>query len=180
MPSYPQSPGGGSPPQFPPPSFATPGAMPYAGWGIRLGGWLIDAVILFLVRTIFGALLSHSNALVYRHTSVMTNGTVRHLRINFLVIILALIVGIVYATVMIAARGQTVGMMAVGIRAVCDPDFGQVGAGAALGRALMAEVLAVTVIGWFLDWLWPLWDKKNQTLHDKVAGTVVLRVRNTG
>jgi len=27
----------------------------------------------------------------------------------------------------------------------------------------------------FLDLLWPLWDRRNQTLHDKAAGTVVLR-----
>ena len=26
-----------------------------------------------------------------------------------------------------------------------------------------------------LDALWPLWDRQNQTLHDKAAGTVVLR-----
>jgi len=28
-----------------------------------------------------------------------------------------------------------------------------------------------------LDGLWPLWDKKRQTLHDKVVRTVVLRVQ---
>jgi len=27
---------------------------------------------------------------------------------------------------------------------------------------------------WVLDVLFPLWDAKNQTLHDKVAGTVVI------
>jgi uncharacterized RDD family membrane protein YckC len=31
-----------------------------------------------------------------------------------------------------------------------------------------------------LDVLWPLWDAKNQTLHDKAVGTVVLRTRNAG
>ena len=33
----------------------------------------------------------------------------------------------------------------------------------------------ITIIGGILDILWPLWDKQNQTLHDKAAGTVVLR-----
>ena len=28
--------------------------------------------------------------------------------------------------------------------------------------------------------LWPLWDSKNQTLHDKAVGTVVIRIRNAG
>ena len=31
------------------------------------------------------------------------------------------------------------------------------------------------VIPWIIDMLWPLWDDRNQTLHDKVVGTVVLR-----
>ena len=41
--------------------------------------------------------------------------------------------------------------------------------------ALVQIVLAFTIIGGFLDVLWPLWDRQNQTLHDKAAGTVVLR-----
>ena len=33
------------------------------------------------------------------------------------------------------------------------------------------------VLIWLLDLLYPLWDKKRQTLHDKVGGSVVLRGR---
>ena len=29
-----------------------------------------------------------------------------------------------------------------------------------------------------VDYLWPLWDKKNQTLHDKLAKTVVIDLRH--
>lgn len=36
--------------------------------------------------------------------------------------------------------------------------------------------LVVTVF-WFLDRLWPLWDPHNQALHDKSAGTIVVRTR---
>jgi uncharacterized RDD family membrane protein YckC len=28
---------------------------------------------------------------------------------------------------------------------------------------------------WVLDVLFPLWDPKKQTLHDKVSGTIVIR-----
>jgi len=28
-----------------------------------------------------------------------------------------------------------------------------------------------------LDVLWPLWDRRNQTLHDKIVGTLILRTR---
>ena len=26
----------------------------------------------------------------------------------------------------------------------------------------------------YLGWLWPLWDRRNQTLADKIMGTVVI------
>jgi uncharacterized RDD family membrane protein YckC len=49
-------------------------------------------------------------------------------------------------------------------------------------RAFSAEIIAaaslVGLIGslaQLLDLLWPVWDKRNQTLHDKIGRTVVLR-----
>jgi uncharacterized RDD family membrane protein YckC len=154
---------------------------PYAGWGTRLGGWLIDAVIFVVVQLIIGAVLRHSNALTI-HFTVTTNGTVRHDRIDFLVYVVTLVLAVIYATVLIGGpRGQSVGMMAVGIRAVRDGSTDvPAGYGKAFGRSLLEQVLRFTVIIWILDMLWPLWDGKNQTLHDKAAGTVVLRVRSTG
>ena len=78
-------------------------------------------------------------------------------------------------------------MMAVGVRAVRDETLGELGYGRALGRAVFEGVLRLInllffLLGlvWILDMLFPLWDKKRQTLHDKVAGSVVLRVRPAG
>ena len=65
--------------------------------------------------------------------------------------------------------------------------FGVLGYGRALARAVFEGVLRLInllffLLGlvWVLDMLFPLWDKKRQTLHDKVAGSVVLRVRPAG
>jgi len=175
-PSYPTGPGG-----YPPPQYGAPTVAPFAGWGIRLGGWLIDAVIFIVVQLIVGAILRSSNVLTLHYTTNMHNGTIRHNRIDFLVIVITVILAIAYATALIGGRGQTVGMMAVGIRAVTDgTQDGAVSHGKAFGRALLEQVLRFTVIIWILDMLWPLWDGKNQTLHDKAAGTVVLRVRYAG
>jgi uncharacterized RDD family membrane protein YckC len=44
----------------------------------------------------------------------------------------------------------------------------------ALGRYLLQSIL--TTVTLYLNVLWPLWDTKNQTLHDKVCSTVVIRV----
>ncbi len=61
------------------------------------------------------------------------------------------------------------------------------GYGRALGRAVVEEFLrllnllfVLRGLVWVLDRLFPLWDKKRQTLHDKVAGSVVLRVCPAG
>ena len=188
------------PPPPPPPSYPAsgypfaqgpaPGAFPpsgygalvlqYAGWGMRVGGFLIDAVIFIVVRVIIAVPLRHSNALVYRHTMVLNNGTVRHTTINFLVLIISGVLFLLYASILIGLRGQTIGMMAVSIRAVSVDGQGQVVPGRAFGRTLLEQVLGLTVVLWILDMLWPLWDAKNQTLHDKAFGTVVIRTRNYG
>jgi uncharacterized RDD family membrane protein YckC len=185
LPSYPQAPPSYPPPpppgtSFPPPRFDPPAGTPYASWGIRLGGWLIDFVLFFVVQIFIGLPLRHSNTLTFHHVMTMHNGTVRHTRIDFLTLIITGVVFIVYASVMLAARGQTVGMMAVGLKAVPAAGQGEVSFGQAFGRALLEQVLRITVVIWILDMLWPLWDQKRQTLHDKAAGTVVIRVRNTG
>jgi len=95
---------------------------------------------------------------------------------------------VVYGTLLCGSpRGQTLGMMAVGVRAVRDESFAVLGYGRALARALFEGVLRLInllffLLGliWLLDMLFPLWDRKRQTLHDKAAGSVVLRVRPAG
>jgi uncharacterized RDD family membrane protein YckC len=65
--------------------------------------------------------------------------------------------------------------MAVGVRAV-DVATGQpIGYGRAFARALLEYVLAVALfLPWVLDMLFPLWDPKKQTLHDKAVRSVVV------
>lgn len=76
-------------------------------------------------------------------------------------------------------------MMAVGVRVVRDGTQEVIGYGRAFLRSLMEQIFRLLLlttlflgIVWLLDMLFPLWDRKRQTLHDKIAQTVVLRVRN--
>jgi uncharacterized RDD family membrane protein YckC len=135
------------------------------------------------VQLAVGAAFRNASTLTLHFTTHMNNGTIRHARIDFLALIVVTVVAALYNAILVGGpRGQTVGMMAVGIRAVPDgTDQGAVGYGTALLRWLLQLVLwIVVVVPWILDMLWPLWDRKNQTLHDKAVGTVVLRVRSTG
>jgi uncharacterized RDD family membrane protein YckC len=184
-PSYPPPPTGGYPPPPPQPGYGSapgmPGVAPYASWGLRLGGFLIDIVILGVVQAILdGVFFRHSSTLTVRMT-MTNNGVVHHNTFSFLALIIGFVIDVAYATVLIGGPGgKTVGMMAVGVRCVRDETHEVVGYGKALGRSLVETVFRLTVIVGLLDDLWPLWDRKNQTLHDKVVSTVVIRTRNPG
>jgi uncharacterized RDD family membrane protein YckC len=185
-PSYPMAPNGGYPPPpqgtYPPPYYGGPGApggvVPYAGWGTRLGGWLIDAVILFVVQAILGRLFRHVNSLTL-HMSSTRNGVVHHTTFSFIALGVTTLVAIAYTTILCGGPGgQTVGMLAVGVRVVRDDTHGALGYGLALGRSVVEQLFRYTVVVWLVDMLFPLWDKKRQTLHDKIVRSVVIRVRN--
>ena len=71
--------------------------------------------------------------------------------------------------------GQTPGKRALGI-AVRDLRGTRLGLGRGFGRAYFAFLIYVVLpVTFLIDNLWPLWDKRNQALHDKVVGSVVVR-----
>ncbi|MDQ2726114.1 MAG: RDD family protein [Actinomycetota bacterium] len=80
----------------------------------------------------------------------------------------------VYNTLLIGGGGRTVGQMAVGTKTLDTNNGNSIGHGRALLRWFVTFVLGLTVIGGILDILWPLWDDKNQTIHDKAATSVVM------
>lgn len=95
----------------------------------------------------------------------------------------------VYLTIMLAWKGQTLGYIAVGARVQTAGgdrlSYGRSFVRWAAQFVLAAPVFLVTVIPaavlalivpFLVDCLWPLWDRSNRTLHDIVAGTVVVQV----
>ena len=71
-----------------------------------------------------------------------------------------------------AWKGTTIGGIVCHLRVV-RPDGQPVGFTEALVRGLSA-IFSVAVAG--LGWFWMLWDPERQTWHDKIAGTIVVRV----
>lgn len=71
-----------------------------------------------------------------------------------------------------AWKGTTIGGIVCRVRVV-RPDGAPVGFTEALVRGLSA-IFSVAVAG--LGWFWMLWDPERQTWHDKIAGTIVVRV----
>lgn len=102
---------------------------------------------------------------------------------------LTLLFGFLNGVLLVAATGQTVADRIVGTRKVLVgrrvPGFGP-----ALVRWVIPTLLnllqAVALVGlfagaaWLLNYLWPIWDPRNQAGHDKAAGTYVELSRLAG
>jgi len=92
-------------------------------------------------------------------------------------VLLSILIVAIYATALIgSSRGQTIGMMAMRAKAVDAESGGPIGHARALGRALFEYLMVVLLFApWVLDMLFPLWDARCQTLHDKITNTVVIK-----
>lgn len=169
-----------------PASSAPQPPAPYATWLRRVAGSLLDSIIFGLPSIffiVFGAYLaSATNNVVCTQSLNMplhctsTSNRWVGLGIAFIAIGIAISLGyIVYAIFAIGGkRGATIGMIIVKLRCTRDTTFTKVGYGLAFGRLLMTWVFQIITLVGLLDSLWPIWDDKHQTLHDKVASTVVL------
>jgi hypothetical protein len=96
--------------------------------------------------------------------------------VNGILLFLTLGIGWVIWWFIVAPRGQNPGKAVVGLR-VIRTDGRAVSTGYMFLRGLLG--IALGFIPLYLDDLWILWDKDAQTLHDKVAGTVVVQARGS-
>ena len=162
-----------------------------ASYGQRVGAWALDfaGFALPLVLLIIGVLVV---VLAILFDSEGAEGII-HLAAFVLLGAIGIVVVGILAIVMIGyivwwlfalRRGQTPGKQIVGIRVIRDD-----GTPSSWGYTFLREfVIKFVLVGilsnltmgaaWLVDYLWPLWDreKKMQTLHDKLLGTLVVRV----
>jgi uncharacterized RDD family membrane protein YckC len=124
---------------------------PRADFWYRLGGFLIDGVIL----SIIGQLIS----LLFRGRFITS-------------LLIGIAVGIAYSVYFIGSgSGQTPGMRLLGIRAIDAVSGGRVD----YGRAFVRYLVAIgSGLACYLGYLWMLWDPEKQTWQDKVANTFVV------
>jgi uncharacterized RDD family membrane protein YckC len=81
----------------------------------------------------------------------------------------------VYFTLLVGAgSGQTLGMKALGMRVISTDGSGSIG----YRRAFIRWIgLYVSMIPFFLGFLWMLWDREKQCWHDKLASDYVVPSR---
>ena len=137
----------------------------YASWGRRALALILDNVLLLIPAVVFFVLIFAPNDVV----TVIS---------AFLAVFFWLVFPFIYFTALHGriGGGQTIGKRALGI-GVRHAETGEtIGYGASFGRYAMVFLFALFTLPMILDYLFPLWDGKNQTLHDKVATSVVMRL----
>ena len=168
----------------------TTDGVPLASWGKRLLAWILDGIVILIIAGIItqvavpdysrvtedllNALESGSSA-QFQQILLDATGT-------FAVVgIISYLVASVYAVFFWTRTGQTFGKMAAGISVRRVDRPGPLDLTTAVKRRLLQLVSIIPgissiygILG-LLDGLWPLWDDKRQTLHDKIAGTQVVR-----
>jgi uncharacterized RDD family membrane protein YckC len=138
-----------------------------ASWGRRLAALLVDITVLILVIAV--ALLAAGVSAEELRARMREGETL-------LVVVLFLIPEAIYYTALIGSRSQTLGKMALGIKVVDAESRSPIGYARAFTRWLSTATLrALFTIPTVVDHLWPLRDPRNQTLHDKLARSVVVR-----
>ena len=122
----------------------------YAGFWQRVGAYLLDAMILAVVQFVVGRLL--------------TSMPIVNMCIN-------IVFGWLYFALQESGpRQATPGKRAVGM-VVTDLHGGRITFRQATGR-YFGKILSAAII--FIGYLMMTWDEKKQTLHDKMANTLVV------
>ena len=143
----------------------------YASWGRRFAAFLIDSLLLatLLVPAIVLAVLAVDADDEGRNADALW-AAAGGLFVAYFLIPFA------YFTILHGnSRGQTVGKRTLGIRVVTAHGQHALGYGTAFFRYLVVFLFGIVAPLNLVDFLWPLWDAQNQTVHDKAAGTVVVR-----
>jgi uncharacterized RDD family membrane protein YckC len=194
-PAYPQT-GPGYAMQ-PPGVATTPDGVPLAGWWRRVLARFLDSVIAWFIA------LPLTGYFYYRTSAEMTawfedvieaaragSATPPTMPAEVLqwalpASVIGYLVLFVYEYLFLVKKGRTPGKMAVGIAVRLRDRPGNPPPAAAakrcgldLGLALAGAIPVIGFVASFAalaNYLWPLWDDKKQALHDKVAGTNVVR-----
>ena len=181
---------GYAPPGYPPPGagygqqppygydpYAQPVAS-YASWGKRVGGTVIDGLIIGLVPMILYIIGFSQFKTVCTQASSYQENCVAHANGGGSVFILLgglLALGLsLWQIYLEGTTGQSTGKKAVGIRLARGDNGQNLGFGLALVRKLCHILDSLAC---YVGYLWPLWDDMRQTFADKIMTTVVVTTK---
>ena len=149
--------------------------MDYATWGSRAIGYLIDSLLVAPVLLILYFVLSGLLVGLASIGGRDAGGAFGASCCVFIVLfpLASLAVGLYNRVYLIASRGYSIGQGVVKIKVV-DANGALLTQGTALIRLLAQVAMGFVPALPILDLLWPLWDDRRQTLHDKAVGCYVI------
>jgi uncharacterized RDD family membrane protein YckC len=140
---------------------------------------LLDGVVIGVPWIIFTAILSSVSGNNLSIQAGNSNGSIRSSGGSWvLLLVFTLIQALYFSCFNGQGTGQTVGNRVPGI-AVRDAETGEaIGIGRGLLRWLVRILLYLAfILPGVLNDLFPLWDKRRQTIADKAARSVVIRLK---
>lgn len=158
---------------------AAPGGSGWvvAGWWIRAVALIIDGVlatVVAFVPVVVGAAVAFGSGEPVMESDEITEADIPLLLGLALAVMLSVAFDLWNRGVRVGTRGQSLGKQAVGVH-VLGRDARVIGAGAGFFRWLVGVLLQATIIGTLVDLLWPLWDPRKQTVHDKTVTSFPVR-----
>lgn len=179
----------------------TEDGQPLAGYGARVGAYLLDALLVGLLNLVLTGWAWYLwmadywsfvwDAAVAGDQDAVNDLTPEQLwaffdwQFFFLAMALSLLLQVAYHVGFLSTRGATPGKMAVGLSVRQTGQPGPLTVGTAfmryllpLGVAVFSMVPLISYVVWIVsatDLLWPIKDERRQALHDKIAGTQVVR-----
>ncbi|MET4692430.1 RDD family protein [Endozoicomonas lisbonensis] len=142
-----------------------PESIEYAGFWTRCGAMLIDTFVLLLVTVpltlvIYGSEMWHNETLVLGSWDLLINW----------------LFPVVFVILFWRYRGATPGKMATSVQVV-DAKTGQIPG--FRQSAIRYVGYFLSIIPLMLGFFWIAIDKRKQGWHDKLAGTVVIKIKKT-
>ncbi len=135
----------------------------YANFGLRLGAYIIDSIIIIIVGGMFGAIFGALFArMAYTNPDLL---------IGLIYLFNIIIVSLYYALFESSEYQATPGKMLLKIKVV-DINHERIDVPKAFGR-FFGKILSGIIL--FIGFLMVLWTDKRQALHDQLANTLVIK-----
>jgi uncharacterized RDD family membrane protein YckC len=167
----------------------TADGAPLASWGRRFGAWVVDGILVAIVSGLLVTRLipeytamvdSIMTALEGNDPQAVSTIVANSVDTTLKVALLSYAVMTIYTIAFWTTTAQTIGKMLfrISVRRVDRP--GPLDLATAVRRRLLQLGSVIPLLSslytfiLFADGLWPLWDAKRQTLHDKIASTQVI------
>lgn len=152
-----------------------------SGWWRRVGASVIDALILTAASAIPLVIFIFAFVDFDSPDEPFSDSAIDGIGLAGVFLMLLLIPTVYYCWMMSATNGQTVGKQALNIRVVREDGQAVTAVFAFIRQILVINILFGFILGFFffglpqlVDYLWPLWDSKNQALHDKIVKSRVV------